>query len=120
GSIYQWSKRLSNKTLGWFTGWFYFWAGVVTVTAVAGTVPLVMASIFGFKLSDPSPLPAVNNLIFWAILTLISTTIINAYGIRLLQIINNIGVGAEILGMLVFAIILLIVGRHQDLSVLTH
>ena len=26
GSIYQWSKRLSNRTLGWFTGWFYFWA----------------------------------------------------------------------------------------------
>jgi len=119
GSIYQWSKRLSNKTLGWFTGWFYFWAGVVTVTAVAGTVPLVLSSILGFKLSDPSPLPAINNLIFWAILTLISTTIINAYGIRLLQIINNIGVGAEIVGMLVFAVILLIVGRHQDLSVLT-
>ncbi len=36
GSIYQWSKRLSQPTLGWFTGWFYFWAQVVTVTAVAG------------------------------------------------------------------------------------
>ena len=24
GSIYQWSKRLSHRTLGWFTGWFYF------------------------------------------------------------------------------------------------
>src|SRR5258706_15350011 len=35
GSIYQWSKRLSNRTLGWFTGWIYFWAQVVTVTAVA-------------------------------------------------------------------------------------
>ena len=35
GSIYQWSKRLSNKTLGWFTGWIYFWAGVVTVIWVA-------------------------------------------------------------------------------------
>ena len=119
GSIYQWSKRLSNKTLGWFTGWFYFWAGVVTVTAVAGTVPLVLSSIFGFANGDPSPIPGINNLIFYSILTLISTTLINAYGIRLLQIINNIGVAAEILGMLVFAVILLIVGRHQDLSVLT-
>lgn len=119
GSIYQWSKRLSNKTLGWFTGWFYFWAGVITVTAVAGTVPLVMSSIFGFKLSDPSPIPALNNLIFWALVTLVSTTAINAFGVRLLSIINNIGVGAEILGMLVFALILLAVGRHQDLSVLT-
>src|ERR671928_356692 len=45
GSIYQWSKRLSNRTLGWFTGWFYFWAGVLTTTAVAITVPLVLSTI---------------------------------------------------------------------------
>jgi amino acid transporter len=119
GSIYQWSKRLSNRTLGWFTGWFYFWAGVLTTTAVAATVPLVLSGIFGFKLGDPSPIPALNNLIFFGLLTLLSTTLINAFGVRLLSIINNIGVGAEILGMLVFAIILLIVGRQQDLSVLT-
>jgi amino acid transporter len=119
GSIYQWSKRLANRTLGWFTGWFYFWAGVITVTAVAGTVPLVMSSIFGFKLSDPSPIPALNNLVFWAIVTLISTTVINAFGVRLLSIINNIGVGAEILAMLVFALVLLIFFRVQDFSVLT-
>jgi amino acid transporter len=118
GSIYQWSKRLSNKTLGWFTGWFYFWAGVLTTTAVAATVPLVLSAIFGFGLGDPSPIPALNNLIFWGLVSLISTTLINAYGIRLLQIINNLGVAAEILGMLVFAIILLIVGRQQDFSVL--
>jgi amino acid transporter len=118
GSIYQWSKRLSNKTLGWFTGWFYFWAGVLTTTAVAATVPLVLSAIFGFGLGDPSPIPALNNLIFWGLISLISTTLINAYGIRLLQIINNLGVAAEILGMLVFAVILLIVGRHQDFSVL--
>ena len=119
GSIYQWSKRLSNKTLGWFTGWFYFWAGVLTTTAVAATVPLVLSSIFGFQLGDPSPIAAVNNLVFWGLISLISTTLINAYGIRLLQIINNLGVAAEILGMLVFAVILLVVGRQQDLSVLT-
>ena len=40
GSIYQWSKRLSHRTLGWFTGWFYFWAQVLTVTAVAVIVAL--------------------------------------------------------------------------------
>jgi urea carboxylase system permease len=119
GSIYQWSKRLSHRTLGWFTGWFYFWAGVVTVTAVAGTVPLVMSSIFGFSLSDPSPIPAFSNLVFWALITLISTTVINAFGVRLLAIINNIGVAAEILAMVVFALILLLLFRVQDVSVLT-
>src|SRR5882672_4850950 len=47
GSIYQWSKRLSNRTLGWFTGWFYFWAQVVTVSAVAVIVGYVVAGFTG-------------------------------------------------------------------------
>jgi len=119
GSIYQWSKRLSHRTLGWFTGWFYFWAGVLTVTAVAATVPLVVASILGLDLAAASPIPAMNNLVFWGLLSLILSTLINAFGIRLLSAVNNVGVAAEILGMVVFAIILLLVGRHQELSVLT-
>jgi len=119
GSIYQWSKRLSHRTLGWFTGWFYCWAGVLTVTAVAATVPLVLSSIFGFDLAAASPIPAMNNLVFWGLLSLIVSTLINAFGIRLLSIVNNIGVAAEILGMVVFAIILLIVGRVQPVSILT-
>ncbi len=119
GSIYQWSKRLSNKTLGWFTGWIYFWAGVLTTTAVAITVPLVMSSIFGFVLTDPSPIGIVNNLVFWAVIVLVSTTLINAFGVRLMAMINNIGVAAEILGMVVFALILLIFFHNQPLSVLT-
>lgn len=119
GSIYQWSKRLSHKTLGWFTGWFYFWAGVVTVTAVAATVPLVISSITGVDLASKDPTGLTTMGIFIGLLTLIATTAINAFGVRLLIIINNLGVGAEILGMLVFALVLLIVGRHQDLSILT-
>jgi amino acid transporter len=119
GSIYQWSKRLSNKTLGFFTGWIYFWAGVLTTTAVAVTVPLVMSFVFGFKLSDPSPVAAMNNQVFWALATLVVTTLINAFGVRLLSFINNLGVVAEILGMVVFALILLIFFNHQPLSVIT-
>jgi urea carboxylase system permease len=119
GSIYQWSKRLSHRTLGWFTGWFYFWAGVVTVTAVAATVPLVLASIFGLDLTTASPIPAMNLLVFIGLASLLVSTLINAFGVRLLALVNNVGVAAEILGMLVFAIILLIVGRVQPLSILT-
>ena len=50
---------------------------------------------------------------------LVVTTIINAFGIRLLALINNIGVDAEILGLFVFALVLLIFFNHQPLSVLT-
>jgi amino acid transporter len=118
GSIYQWSKRLSNKTLGWFTGWIYFWAGVITVTAVAATVPLVLSTIVGFDLASPSVVPGLDMWQLIGLATLVTTTLINIAGVRLLAIINNIGVAAEILGMLVFALILLFLANHQPVSVL--
>jgi urea carboxylase system permease len=118
GSIYQWSKRLSNRTLGWFTGWIYFWAGVVTVAAVAATVPLVLSTIMGFTLSDPSPIPGLDLQAFIAVVALVTTTVINAIGVRLLATINNIGVGAEILGMVVFALLLLFFANHQSPAIL--
>jgi amino acid transporter len=118
GSIYQWSKRLSNRTLGWFTGWIYFWAGVVTVTAVAATVPLVLSTIMGFDLGSASPVPGLDMWQFVGLLALVSTTAINVIGVRLLALINNIGVAAEILGMAVFALLLLFFANHQSPSVL--
>ena len=48
--------------------------------------------------------------------TLVITTLINAFGVRLLSILNNIGVATEILGMLVFALILLFFANHQSPS----
>src|SRR3989454_4178409 len=120
GSIYQWSKRLSNKTLGWFTGWIYFWAGVITVTAVAVTVPLVLSTIpqTAFVLSDPSPVPGLDMQSFIGLVALVTTTVINILGVRLLAIINNIGVAAEILSLLLFALILLFFANHQSPAIL--
>lgn len=118
GSIYQWSKRLSNKTLGWFTGWTYFWAGILTVTAVAATVPYVMSPLFGIDLAAPSPIPFLSMWSFLSLLTLLVSTGINAVGVRLLAFLNNLGVAAEIIGMVVFALILLFFANHQSPAVL--
>ena len=123
GSIYQWSKRLSNRTLGWFTGWFYFWAQVVTVTAVAVIVAFVIDGIHGPVgdvgfLDSPDPTGITTMFTFVSLVTLVLTTLINAFGVRLLSILNNIGVGTEILGMFVFALILLFFANHQSPAIL--
>ncbi len=120
GSIYQWSKRLSNRTLGWFTGWFYFWAQVVTVTAVAVIVAFVIDGIVqqpGF-LDSPDPTGLTSMFTAISLVTLILTTLINAFGVRLLALLNNIGVATEILGMLVFALVLLFFANNQSPGVL--
>ena len=42
GSVYQWTKYLSNRTYAWFTGWIYLFAGILTIAGVVATVPLVL------------------------------------------------------------------------------
>lgn len=110
GSIFQWSKRLAGPASGWFIGWFYLGATLLTVTSVAFTLPLTLTVIFGWPLDASTEVKI-------ALTTLVITTVLNVAGVRLVSIINNIGVVAEIIGMVVFAAILLILGHHQPLSV---
>jgi len=118
GSVYQWSKYLSNRTYAWFTGWIYLFAGVLTVAAVVATVPLVLIPLLNnlFNLSIGTDANTLRNV---AALVLLSTTLLSIFGVRLVAIVNNTGVVFEILGMVVFALILVIFYSHQNVSVFT-
>lgn len=128
GSIYQWSKRLSNRTLGWFTGWIYFWAQVVTVTAVSVIVAFVIDGLHAAAfpavdgavafLDSPDPTGITTMFTMISVTTLLISTLINAFSVKLLAWLNNIGVATEIIGMGLFALILLFFGNHQPISVL--
>src|SRR5438876_4636638 len=89
GSIYQWSKRLSSHTLGWFTGWFYFFAGILTITGVAFTIPIPLLAIFT---GIPPTILGMPSAVFIALASIVVGTIINVGGVRLLSIINYIDV----------------------------
>jgi hypothetical protein len=39
GCIYQWSRRLTNPTIGWFAGWTMLVAQIVTIAAAAIRLP---------------------------------------------------------------------------------
>lgn len=116
GSVYQWTKYLAGRTYSWFSGWIYLFAGVLTVSAVVATVPLVLVplinNVFGTNIGTDND--TLRNV---AILVLISTTLLSIFGVRLVAIVNNTGVVFEILGMVVFALILVVVYHHQSLSV---
>ena len=116
GSVYQWTKYLSNRTYAWFTGWIYLFAGVLTIAAVVATVPLVLIPLLnnlGMNIgTDPDTERNV------AAVVLLSTTLLSIFGVRLVAFVNNTGVVFEILGMVVFALILLLFYHHQSVSVL--
>jgi amino acid transporter len=118
GSVYQWTKYLSNRTYAWFTGWIYLFAGVLTVAAVVATVPLVLIPLINnvFSTNIGTDLNTERNV---AALVLLSTTLLSIFGVRIVAFVNNTGVVFEILGMVVFALILVIFYHHQSLSTFT-
>jgi len=115
GSVYQWTKYLANRHYSWFSGWIYLFAGILTVTAVDVTIPIVLIPMLNyFGLNIPNNAQAQVAI---GALVLVSTTLLNIFGVRLVALVNNTGVVFEILGMVVFALTLLIFYHHQDAGV---
>ena len=119
GSVFQWTKYLSNRRYAWFTGWIYLFAGVITVAAVVATLPIALLPLinqmFGSHFS--TALGSHAQLVV-AIVTLVIITIMNIYGVKLVAIVNNTGVVFEILGMVVFALIMAIFHNNQGIGVI--
>src|SRR5205823_3250179 len=97
--------------------WIYLFAGVLTVAAVVATVPLVLIPLLNNLGMNLGTDPDTNRNV--AALVLLSTTLLSIFGVRLVAIINNTGVVFEIVGMVVFALILVLFYHHQSVSVFT-
>ena len=60
GSVYQWTKYLSNRTYAWFTGWIYLFAGILTIAGgrgdrAAGAPPAAQQPRHQRPNLDPTP-----------------------------------------------------------------
>lgn len=118
GSVFQWAKVLAGRTHAWFTGWIYLFAGILTITAVAVTLPLALIPALnnmGWHLADSTA-----NQRWIALVLLVLVTTLNAYGVRLVALVNNTGVLLEILAMVVFAIVMAAFHHHQSPAVVVH
>ena len=112
GCIYQWSRRLSNATVGWFAGWTMLIAQIVTVAAAAIALQVVLPTLWsGFQLvgSDPSltSTDGATNAVVLGCILLVATTTINAIGVKYMARINSIGVVCELIGVVALVLLLL-------------
>lgn len=114
GSVFQWSKQVANRDVAWMNGWVYLVAQIATIASVDFTVPPVIATLLGLDPKNTTVLVTI------ALIVLVLTTAINIIGVRVLAIINNIGVVAELVGMLVLGSILLFLHAHHPLSFITN
>src|SRR4051794_14944799 len=118
GALYQYSKFSVGAGYGWFVGWFYGIALLVTVASVdtgaVGYVAALTHNWFGWNLD------ATNHgtvLAVTLILLAIQTTL-NITGARVMGYVAQFGVYVEIVGTLGIALILLIHGFHHGLDFL--
>src|SRR6478735_4951224 len=118
GALYQYSKFSVGPRYGWFVGWFYGIALLVTVAAVdTGVVSYVAAlthNWFGWNLD-----PASHGTILAITLILLAIqTVLNVTGARVMGRIAQFGVYVEVLGTFGIAVILAIHGFHHGLGFL--
>ncbi len=109
GGVYQWSRHVGSPFIGWMAGWVYLASLIVTLAAVAlalqVTLPQIWSSTQLFSNADGTPDKARNAVVLGSLLIVFST-VINALGVRWLARINNLGVFAELFGVLLLIILL--------------
>ena len=118
GALYQYSKFSVGPGYGWFVGWFYGFALLITVAAVDTGVVSYFTSLthnwFGWNLN-----PSSHVTILWVtVALLLIQTILNITGARVMGRVAQFGVYVEVVGTFGIAIILGINGFHHGFSYL--
>jgi urea carboxylase system permease len=102
GGVYQWSRRTGGRAVGWLAGWIYLCGSVLSLAAVALALqgPLPQISTVFHLVGDPAvKADSARNAVVLGCALIAATTAINVAGVRLLARINNAGVTAELVGV---------------------
>lgn len=115
GGTYQIVNRITkNPFLGWQGGWWLVIAHTVSITAVAVSLVPFITGWFGI-----TELTTATTTI-WAVGLIALATVINLAGVKIAAAANNVGVAAEIVGLVLIVGALLFVKHDtQPLSVLS-
>jgi urea carboxylase system permease len=109
GSVYNWSKRLAAPTTSWLAGWVMFTASVVTISAVVLAYQVTLPQIWsGFQLvgDGSGPTDFAVSAVLWGAILIAFTTVVNAFGVKLMSRINSTGVFIELVAAVLLAVLL--------------
>jgi urea carboxylase system permease len=109
GGVYQWSKQIGSESVGWMAGWVFLACSVITLASTAlalqSALPQVAPWLQFFGDANDRAAGARNAVVLACIL-IGATTLINAFGVRLMARINNVGVFAELAGVILLIVLL--------------
>src|SRR3954467_1006997 len=118
GALYQYSKFTVGPAYGWWVGWFYGIALLITVASVdTGVAPYVATLFNNWFNSSIDPTKHSTILVITLCLLALQTTA-NVIGARVLGRIARYGTYVETFGTFGIFVILLIAGFHHGLGYL--
>jgi amino acid transporter len=118
GALYQYSKFSVGPAYGWFVGWFYGIALLVTVASVdTGVVPYVADLSHRWFGTNWDPTSHTTILLITLALLAIQT-VLNITGAKVMGRVAQFGVAVEVVGTFGIALILAIHGFHHGLGFL--
>ena len=109
GSVYNWSKQLGSRIVGWSAGWLMLTASIVTLSAVVLALQLNLPRLWnGFQIvgDGKGAFDSATNAVILGTVLILFTTVVNALGVRLMARINSAGVFIELIAACLIAIIL--------------
>lgn len=111
GALYQWARRLLGPRYGWFVGWIYGWALVITIAAVDFGAAPYLAALVGLT-------PGRTTLVLLAAALLVAHSLFNYLGVRGTTLVTSVGVAVEVIATVVIAGAIFATGIHHPLGVL--
>jgi urea carboxylase system permease len=109
GSVYNWSKLLGSRIVGWCSGWLMLTASIVTLSAVVLALQLNLPRLWaGFQIvgDGSGTYDFATNAVLLGTVLIVFTTVVNALGVRLMAMINSAGVFVELIAACLIAIFL--------------
>ena len=90
GALYQWARRLVGPRYGWFVGWIYGWALIITIAAIDLGASPYLAELFGWPVTRAS-------VALLAAAMVAIHTLINYEGVRGTAFITKAGLVTEVI-----------------------
>lgn len=109
GSIYNWAKKLGGQHVAWLAGWMMLIASVVSIAATSLAYEKTLPEIWGaFQIvgDGSSPTDDAANGVLLASALILFTTLVNAFGVKLMARINSTGVLVELIAAVLLILFL--------------
>jgi amino acid transporter len=118
GALYQWARHLIGRSFGWWVGWIYAWALVITVASVDTGITSYAITLINRWFNTNYNAANPNVILLCTVVLIIIQSSVNIGGVSFTALIARWGVWVEVLGTFGVFVILAIAGFHHGVGFL--